>query len=174
MDILLAVIQLLFNFIDENLDQMEVLRQRRDLNDPVIIPDAPKEPAAEPEIVIPQREVFVPVIHEENANPETPGHFTFSIEQTTTDEPNKQLDINLYSEPFCASGFYPLPGLVKDIFLTISMFIHFVQLLKLIQKAAIARRRRLNDARNHPINRPILGQLGKFYNNFNSKIIIQT
>ena len=167
MDILLAVLQLLFTYLNENLDQMDALRQRRDLDDPpVIIPDAPvDQQAVEPEVVIPQREVFVPETNEENVNSDTPGYVTYSVEDSTTDEPRPKLDINLYSEPFCSSGFYPLPGLLKDIFITISMFIHFVQLMKLMQKAALNRRRRLADAQNHPVNRPILGQLGKLFIN---------
>ena len=163
MDILLAVLQLVFTYINENFDQIDASRQRRDLDDPVIIPDAPvDQQEVQPEVVIPQREVFVPETSEENVNSDTPGYFTFSVEDSTT-EPRPKLDINFYSEPFCSSGFYPLPGLLKDIFITISMFIHFVQLLKLIQKAALNRRRRLADAQNHPVNRPILGQLGKLF-----------
>ena len=172
MDILLAVLQLLFTYLNENFDKMDALRQRRDLEDPVIIPDAPvDQPAVQPELVVPQREVFIPETNEENENSDTPGFITFSIEDSTTDGPRHKLDVNLYSEPFCSSGFYPLPGLLKDIFITISMFIHFVQLLKLIQKAALNRRRRLANAQNHPVNRPILGQLGKLFFNDCSSLI---
>ena len=158
MDIILAIIQLLFTYINDNLDQMDNLRSRRDIDDPVII--VPEEPMVQsPEVVIPEKEIFVPVTHEENANPDTPGFFTFT--KATTEDPAKGIDINLYSEPFCANGFMPLPGLVKDIFLTFSLLVHFVQLLNMMRKAAVNRRRRLAAAANHPINRPILGQLGK-------------
>ena len=167
MDILLAILQMLFSYINDNFDQLDNLRARRDLDDPVII--IPEEPEViqtdgqmiqteTPEIVVPEREIFVPVGHVEDSDGDTPGFFTLNKE--TTDETTR-LDINLFSEPFCASGFYPLPGWIKDLILTFSMLANLVQLFTIVRKAILQRRRQEAQARNHPINRPILGQLGK-------------
>ena len=164
MNILLALLQMLFSHLNENLDRIDKLRQRRDLDDPVIIPPvmvpndevkSPTEaPTETPEIV--QTE-FIKV-KDEYMDGETPGFATVNRDKTTT---TGDLNINLYSEPFCESGFYPLPGLVKDLFLTVSVFCHLIQLIYKIKKAIILRRRRNLAAQNHPINRPILGQQGK-------------
>ena len=174
MDIILAILQMLFAFINDNFDQLEHLRARRDLDDPVIIvPDQPKAAETvqtdveleEPEIVIPdqevvvpEQEIFIPVTHVEDSDGDTPGFFTLNKE--TTDETTK-LDINLFSEPFCATGFYPLPGWIKDLILTFSMLANLVQLFTIARKAILQRRRQQAQVQNHPINRPILGQLGK-------------
>ena len=175
MDIILAILQMLFAFINDNFDQLENIRARRDLDDPVIIvPDEPKVPEViptdakleEPEIVIPEQEVvvpdteiFVPVDHEEESDGDTPGYFTLNVPETTG---STKLDINLFSEPFCATGFYPLPGWIKDLILTFSLLANLVQLFTFVRKAILQRRRQQAQAQNHPINRPILGQLGKF------------
>ena len=167
MDILLAILQMLFSYINDNFDQLDNLRARRDLDDPVIIiPEQPEVILTDdqviqtetPEIVVPEREIFVPVGHVEDSDGDTPGFFTLNKE--TTDETTR-LDINLFSEPFCASGFYPLPGWIKDLILTFSMLANLVQLFSIVRKAIGQRRRQAAQARNHPINRPILGQLGK-------------
>ena len=168
MDIILAIIQMLFTYINDNFEELDHLRARRDLDDPVIIvPDEPKAPEViqidanteEPEIVVPEKEIFVPVAHVEDSDGDTPGFFT--LKEETTDETTK-LDINLFSEPFCASGFYALPGWIKDLILTFSMLANLVQLFAVVKKTILQRRRQQAQAQNHPINRPILGQLGKF------------
>ena len=166
MNILLAIIQMLFAFINDNFDELDQLRARRDLDDDVIIiPDEPKTAevietkAEEPEIVVPEKEIFVPVTQVEDSDGDTPGFFT--LKEETTDETTK-LDINLFSEPFCATGFYPLPGWIKDLILTFSMLANLVHLSIMIKKTIVQRRRQQVQAQNHPINRPILGQLGKF------------
>ena len=170
MDILLAIIQLLFTSLNENLDRLEQLRQRRDLDDPVIIPpmepvvDIVEEPAVTPEREIEIVETKTPVIDSAmdstEKSRETPG-LTSTETATGTD-----LNINLYSEPLCGTGLYKVPALVKDILLTISVLINLYHLAVYIKKAIALRRRRQQAAQNHPINRPILGQVGKFLDSF--------
>ena len=149
MDILLAVLQMLFTFLNDNLDQMDNLRARRDLDDPVIIPPIVHEPPVIDDEIVKSNTPFIDDILKSR---ETPG-------LTTT---GHELNINLYSEPFCGTGFYKIPGTVKDVILTISLLINMCQLIVRIKKAIALRRRRRQAAENHPINRPILGQLGKF------------
>ena len=165
MDILLAIIQLLFTHLNDNMDRLEKLRQRRDLDDPVIIP--PMEPVDEEPVVTSTQDIEIvdtktPILEPipeliREAARETPG-----LTSTTSND----LNINLYSEPWCGTGLYKVPGLFKDIILTFSLLINFYQLVIYIKKAVALRRRRRQAAQNHPINRPILGQQGKFEFNF--------
>jgi len=165
MNILLAIIQLLFNNLNENLDRLEQLRKRRDLDDPVIIPPIvyDEEPVVTPKPEIEIVKTKTPILEtiQEIKNEiarETPG--LIDAETTT----NTDLNINLYSEPWCGTGLYKVPGLFKDILLTFSVLINFYHLVVYIKKAVAIRRRRRQAAQNHPINRPILGQLGEFLN----------
>ena len=152
MNILLAVIQILFNHLNDNMDRLEMLRARRDLDDPVIIPPVIYD--EEPTITDKDVEIVsnTPVIDQIMADRETPG-----ITSSTT----TGLNINLYSEPWCGTGLYKFPGVAKDIILTVSLLINLFQLIMKIRKSIQLRRRRQQAAANHPINRPILGQLGK-------------
>ena len=166
MGILLAILQLMFTNLNDNMDRLEKLRQRRDLDDPVIIPPIvyDEEPAVTPaqdvEIVDTKTPILetIPDLIREAAR-ETPG-----LTSTTSND----LNINLYSEPWCGTGLYKVPGLFKDIILTFSILINCYQLAVYIKKAVALRRRRRQAAQNHPINRPILGQLGKFVNSIST------
>ena len=156
MNILLAILQILFSHLNENIDRLEKERQKRDLDDPVIVPPVRYDPIETEVEIVDQNPIVEPATV--STSRETPGLGTETI--ATTD-----LNINLYSEPWCGDGLYKIPAMVKDIILTVSILMNLVCVALRIKKALALRRRRRLAAQNHPINRPILGQFGKFLKN---------
>ena len=71
------------------------------------------------------------------------------------------LNVNVYSNPLCTSGFIPAPALVKDIMLICLMVTNLLFFISSCRKYIIRRRNRDFSRLNHPIHRPIIEHQGK-------------
>ena len=146
--------QLFFQIVNQfqNLFHMELEnleRPRRDLDmfSPAII--------APPNVVIPSTVSTTDVTSTQRT----------ASEDTTT----ATLNVNVYSNPLCTSGFIPAPALVKDIMLICLMVTNLLFFISSCRKYMIRRRNRDFSRLNHPIHRPIIEHQGKIRRNFIQK-----
>ena len=144
---MLATFQSFFEIELEDLD-----RPRRDLDifQPAII--------VPPSVIIPS--AIIPTTHA-------------STQMTTSEEDvatTMDLNVNVYSNPLCTSGFIPAPALVKDIMLICLMVTNLLFFISSCRKYLIRRRNRNLMHLNHPIHRPIIEHQGKIRKKILSKI----
>ena len=90
-----------------------------------------------------------------------PTEITSSADTTTA-----TLNVNVYSNPLCTSGFIPAPALIKDIMLICLMVTNLLFFISSCRKYMIRRRNRDFSRLNHPIHRPIIEHQGKIERNF--------
>ena len=125
------IINQLILLFDLELEDLERNRRDLDIFEPaIVVPSS----VFNPDVVIPTEE---PTIE------------TDEIEAATT------VNVNVYSTPFCISGFLPAPAMVKDIMLICLLVTNFLFFLSSCNRCLIRRRNRNLMNLNRPINRHI-------------------